>query len=116
MGPALATAVLTIKLSLINGLWIGKVKTADGRRLRMVIDTGSNITLIKEPNKFPDGVCLAVDEKPVCSKQPIPTSFLPQMVKVMKDAHPDGLLGQDFWLHFRRVSIDTEKKILTAEL
>lgn len=114
----LAGTVLALKLTLVNGLWIARIPTTKGVTLKMVVDTGSNATLLVDSKGFENGVCVQQDKSPVCSHDPLPTWMVTSQFAEMKKHGVDGVLGNDFWIHFKSITIDinhrTNRGILTA--
>ncbi len=111
-GVFFGAAVLIIKLSAFNGVWIGTVKTVRGQSLKMLIDTGSNITMVARPLGMAR-LCVPVDRTEVCSADVWNIAEFPHQ-KIVTANGFDGVLGMDFWKKFRSVTIDWKHKELIA--
>lgn len=111
-GMFFGAAVLVIKLIAFHGVWVGTVKTVRGQTLKMLIDTGSNITMVARP--FNESkLCVPVDRTEVCSGDVWDIAQFPHQ-KVVTANGFDGVLGMDFWKKFRTVTIDWKAKQLIA--
>lgn len=112
-GMLFGAAVLIIKLTAFHGVWIGAITTVRGKSLKMLIDTGSNITMVARPLGTPR-LCVPVDRTEVCSADVWNIAEFPHQ-KVVTANGFDGVLGMDFWKNFRTVTIDWKHKQLIAE-
>ncbi|HKT10675.1 MAG TPA: hypothetical protein VJW77_02495 [Terriglobia bacterium] len=112
----LATAVLTLKIFAWHGLWFANIRTTRGATLQMLLDTGANVTLLRDVKPFEkDGLCVAIPNSKVtvCARRLVSAGKLYNAQKSTV-AGFDGVLGSDFWNNFQSVTFDHQRNLLVA--
>ncbi len=108
--PAMArhkeSSKVMLEFEVVEGLVIVQIKTSAGN-LRMVADTGSNVTSLDQFSPPGDLAIKLKDIKLVVKPSPTHTPVFGQFnAAVPKERRVDGILGEDFFSQFSTVAFD----------